>query len=155
MAIGTTKMAIPDASVNVLPSSSIQAPILGTKYPHVYFRRWQWEIYIYMLLCVLYGLYPEGLIVAHICTCGNLPQSARSQVEDWLPTNLSQWRNHGGLVNWLPSRVTQQWRTSYLATKQSDATMEAWLPAYQAEWRNNGGLVTYQPITVTQQWRTG
>jgi hypothetical protein len=33
-------------------------------------------------------------------TCGNLPQSASSQVEDWLPSNQA---------------VTQQW-TGYLAT---------------------------------------
>jgi hypothetical protein len=76
-------------------------------------------------------------------------------MKDWLPGYRTERRNNGGLVTWLPNRATQQWRTGYLATEQSDATMEDWLPGYRTERRNNGGLVTWLPNRATQQWRTG
>jgi hypothetical protein len=47
----------------------------------------------------------------------------------WEPSTKRQ-ESGEGVVTWLPSRVMQQWRTGYLATEQSDATMEDWLPGY-------------------------
>jgi hypothetical protein len=56
----------------------------------------------------------------------------------WEPTtkrqesgNQAELHNSGGLVTWLPNRVTQQCRTGYLATKQNNNSGElvTWLPS--------------------------
>jgi hypothetical protein len=49
----------------------------------------------------------------------------------WEPSTKRQ-ESGRGLVTWPPSRVAQQWRTGYLTTEQSNATMRDWLPGYRA-----------------------
>jgi hypothetical protein len=84
------------------------------------------------LVTYCFNHYAEECNAPLLTQNGNLPQSAKSQVEDWYPGYRTCGRNNGGLVTWLPIRVTQQWRTGYMVTDQSDATMEDWLHGYRS-----------------------